>query len=70
MKIGMMNNPRLSVYKEIAAIGRAGFDFVDLTIEGPWMKIEPEKAREYLAQFGLFAVGHTDPCLPYAYPVD
>lgn len=70
MKIGMMNNPRFSVYEEIEAIGKAGFDFVDLTIEGPGMKIEPEKAREHLARFSLFVVGHTDPCLPYAYPVD
>ena len=69
MKIGMMNNPRFSVYDEITAIGEAGLDFVDLTIEGPTLDVDPQKATECLESHGLFAVGHTDPCLPYAYPV-
>ena len=70
MNIGMMNNPRGSVYDEIEAIGKAGFDFVDLTIEGPTLDVDPHKAGTRLQRYGLFAVGHTDPCLPYAYPVD
>lgn len=70
MNIGMMNNPRRSVYDEIEAIGRAQFDFVDLTIEGPTLEVDPQKALAYLKRYGLFAVGHTDPCLPYAYPLD
>ena len=36
MKIGIMNNPSKSVYDEAAFCGKAGFDFLDLTIEGPW----------------------------------
>ncbi|MCP4721151.1 MAG: sugar phosphate isomerase/epimerase, partial [Desulfobacteraceae bacterium] len=35
MKIGIMNNPSKSVYDEAAFCGKAGFDFLDLTIEGP-----------------------------------
>ena len=35
MQIGVMNSPRESVYEEAAAFGRADFDFIDLTIEGP-----------------------------------
>ncbi|MBW2265456.1 MAG: sugar phosphate isomerase/epimerase [Deltaproteobacteria bacterium] len=70
MKIGIMNNPRFSVYDEIEALGKASFDFVDLTIEGPTFAVDPEKVCNLLDKHGLFAVGHTDPCLPYAYPIE
>ncbi len=69
MKIGVMNNPSASVYDEIESIGKAGYDFVDLTIEGPSLSLEVPKVRALLDQFGLSVVGHTDPCLPYAYPI-
>jgi hypothetical protein len=35
MKIGIMNNPSKSVYEEATFCGKAGFVFLDLTIEGP-----------------------------------
>ena len=35
MKIGVMNNPSKSIYEETLAFGKAGYDFIDLTIEGP-----------------------------------
>ncbi len=35
MKIGMMNNPSKSIFDEVAFCGKARFDFLDLTIEGP-----------------------------------
>ena len=35
MKIGIMNNPSKSIYDEATSCGEAGFDFLDLTIEGP-----------------------------------
>jgi sugar phosphate isomerase/epimerase len=69
MKIGVMNNPSASVYGQVEAIGKAGFDFVDLTIEGPSLALEVARTRALLDQYGLFVVGHTDPCLPYAYPI-
>lgn len=70
MKIGLMNNPSKSIYDEIISFGKAGYDFVDLTLEGPdRFKIDVDKVLAILEQYGLFAVGHTDPCLPYAYPV-
>ena len=70
MKIGVMNNPAKSVYTEVSTIGEARFDFVDLTIEGPGaMEVEPAKIRPILDSFGLSVIGHTDPCLPYAYPI-
>ena len=70
MKIGIMNNPSLSVYDEIASIGTAKFDFVDLTIEGPNLSFDANRVRELLARYDLAVIGHTDPCLPYAYPVE
>ncbi len=70
MKIGVMNNPSASVYNEITAFGKAGYDFVDLTIEGPnALDIDVERTRTICKQYDLGVVGHTDPCLPYAYPI-
>ena len=70
MKIGVMNNPVKSVYDEVTAFGEAGFDFVDLTIEGPGaMDVDVAKLRSILDHYGMTVTGHTDPCLPYAYPI-
>jgi sugar phosphate isomerase/epimerase len=70
MKIGVMNKPTASVYDEIESFGQANYDFVDLTIEGPnALDLDVERVRALLDQYHLFVVGHTDPCLPYAYPV-
>jgi sugar phosphate isomerase/epimerase len=69
MKIGVMNDPAKSVYEEVTSFGKAGFDFVDLTIEGPMSNdIEVAKLRPIIDRYGLTVTGHTDPCLPYAYP--
>jgi sugar phosphate isomerase/epimerase len=65
-----MNNPSKSVYDEAAFCGRAGFDFLDLTIEGPGAAdIDIAVLRPILDSYGLFITGHTDPFLPYAYPI-
>lgn len=70
MKLGVMNNPKRSVYDEVAAIGEAGFDFVDLTIEGPAaLDIDTQRMQSILDHFHISVTGHTDPCLPYAYPL-
>ena len=70
MKIGIMNNPLKSVYDEAAFCGKAGFDFLDLTIEGPnATNVDITKFRPILDLYGLSITGHTDPCLPYAYPI-
>jgi sugar phosphate isomerase/epimerase len=71
MKIGIMNNPAKSIYDEVRFCGEAGFDFVDLTLEGPKAAtVDVTKLRPILDRHGLFVVGHTDPCLPHAYPID
>ena len=71
MKIGVMNNPAKSVYDEVTAFGEARFDFVDLTIEGPAaLEIDVAKLQPILDSHGMTVTGHTDPCLPYAYPIE
>jgi len=71
MKIGIMNDPSAAVYDEIRAIAEAGYDYVDLTIEGPMaLNLDIKKVHSLLDRYGLFIVGHTDPCLPYAYPIE
>ena len=70
MKIGVMNHPAKPVYDEVISFGKARFDFVDLTIEGPKaFNIDPEKMRPILDRCHLTVTGHTDPCLPRAYPI-
>ena len=71
MKIGVMNHPAKPVYDEIIAFGEARFDFVDLTIEGPKaLNIDPEKMLPVLDRYNMTVTGHTDPCLPWAYPIN
>jgi len=71
MKIGIMNNPSKSVYDEAAFCGKAGFDFLDLTIEGPHASnVDIAQLRPILDSYGLSITGHTaPPCLPHAYPI-
>ena len=70
MKIGVMNNPTESVYEEAVAFGKAEYDFMDLTIEGPQaLDVDITRMGAILEQHNLAVIGHTDPCLPWAYPV-
>ena len=70
MKIGIMNNPSKSVYDEAAFCGQTGFDFLDLTIEGPHAtNVDIAQLKPILDTYGLSITGHTDPCLPHAYPI-
>ena len=70
MKIGLMNNPLKPIIDEATGCGKAGFDFFDLTIEGPQATtVDIGQLRSILDAYGLSITGHTDPCLPYAYPL-
>lgn len=69
MKIGVMNNPSASVYDEIELFGKAKYDFVDLTIEGPTAFLDVKRVQTLLDKYDLSVVGHTDPCIPFAYPI-
>lgn len=70
MKIGRMNNPGKSLYDEAELCGKAGFGFLDLTIEGPHAAtVDIGRLQPILQSHELSVIGHTDPCLPYAYPI-
>lgn len=70
MQLGVMNDPVKSVYEEVARFGEAGYDFVDLTIEAPnALQIDVDRLRPILDRYDMFVLGHTDPCLPHAYPL-
>jgi sugar phosphate isomerase/epimerase len=70
MKIGMMNNPSKPITDQAAFCGKAGFGFLDLTIEGPHAAVvDVDALKPVLDAYHLSVVGHTDPCLPYSYPI-
>jgi len=70
MRIGIMNNPSKSVYDEAVFCGKAGFDFLDLTIEGPnAANVDIAQLRSILDFYDLSITGHTGPLPPYAYPI-
>jgi len=66
-----MNNPKRDPIQEVCWIGEHGFDFVDFTIEFP-RAYKPDVARlkEEVVRYNLDVIGHTDPNLPYAYPIE
>ncbi|NJK81463.1 MAG: sugar phosphate isomerase/epimerase [Chloroflexaceae bacterium] len=71
MQLGMMNDPRKDACAEARWAAEHGFEFLDLTIEGPAASLEqlavPELHR-ILAESGLAVVGHTAWYLPFASP--
>lgn len=70
MKIGAMNYPKNNLMKEIKWISENGFDFIDLTIEpSRAYKIEVTKVKKALKDFGIEAIGHTNPFLPCIFPI-
>jgi len=69
-QLGLMNNPRRDPVEEVRWFGENGFDFVDFTLEFPRAsKPNVEALKEELSKHDLGLIGHTDPNLPYAYPV-
>lgn len=70
MRFGLMNNPLNPVPDEMEAIASLGFSFVDLTMEGPrGGDVDVARVKEILARRNLFITGHTDPSLPWAFPL-
>lgn len=73
MKIGMMNDPKLDALEEARWAADNGFEFLDLTIEGPRAdidQIDPAALRTLLEQAGMGVVGHTAWFLPFGSPVE
>jgi len=71
MKVGAMNNPRMDLLEEIKWISENGFDFIDLTIEptGSY-HLEVQEVKKALSDYGIEAIGHTNPFLPIIFPID
>ncbi len=73
MQLGMMNNPQADVMEELRWAAAQGFEFLDLTIEGPRAalhQIDPQAIRQLLDHAGMGVVGHTAWFLPFASPFD
>ncbi len=73
MLIGVMNDPRIDIFKEIDWIATNGFDFIELTVEPPgtyYNQLEAKKVREAIERAGLDIVGHTFFALPIGSPVE
>ena len=72
VKVGMMNDPGADPVREAQWAAGNGFDFIDLTLEGPAAAVEdldrPALAA-VLAETGLGIVGHTAWYLPFGSPV-
>ena len=73
MRIGMMNDPRRDALDEARWAAEHGFEFLDLTIEGPAAapeQIDARAIRQVLDGAGMGVVGHTAWFLPFASPVE
>lgn len=75
MKFGAMNDPSKNPVEEARLIGEMGFDYIDLTVEGP--EAPPEivaermgELKDTLSSYGLEIVGHTSWFLQLAHPYD
>src|SRR3712207_7681898 len=72
MQIGMMNDPSADPVAEARWAAEHGFEFLDLTVEGPAASIEHldlNALRQALDTTGLGIVGHTAWYLPFGSPV-
>ena len=68
MKLGMMNDPALDPVREARWAAANGFDFIDLTLEGPAAAAETldvPALRAVLDETGLGLIGHTAWYLPF-----
>jgi sugar phosphate isomerase/epimerase len=72
MQIGMMNDPAVDAVAEARWAAKHGFDFIDLTLEGPAAdvtQVDLESLRSVIDESGLGVVGHTAWYLPFGSPV-
>lgn len=63
-KFGTSTRPSYDILEEIEEIGKLGFDFVEITIEGPKAFAEDhrrrkEKILKLLRKYRMFAIGHS-----------
>ncbi|MBA3945234.1 MAG: sugar phosphate isomerase/epimerase [Herpetosiphonaceae bacterium] len=72
MQVGMMNNPAVDAVEEARWAAANGFDFLDLTVEGPSAsrdRLDVKVLHAVLDEHGLGIMGHTAWYLPFASPV-
>lgn len=72
MKVGMMNDPAVDPLQEVRWAAEHGFDFIDLTLEGPAAQVETLDVaglEEVLRATGIGIIGHTPWYLPFGSPV-
>jgi len=72
MQLGIMNDPRRDACDEARWAAAHGYDFLDLTIEGPAAALEQldlPQLKAILREHGLVLVGHTAWYLPFAAPL-
>jgi len=72
VKVGFANNPKRDILEEIEWIGKNKFDFIDLFLEEDQAvpkRIDVEKVRNLLEEYGLEVVGHTACYLPIGSPI-
>src|SRR5262245_56383715 len=73
MLIGTMNHPARDPFKEIEWMSKAGFDFIDLTLEPPAASVDRldlAALRAALQDHNLQIVGHTAYYLPLCSPFE
>lgn len=71
MRVGMMNDPAVEPVGEARWAAEHGFDFLDLTLEGPAAAVETldlPGLKDVLTDTGLGILGHTAWYLPFASP--
>jgi sugar phosphate isomerase/epimerase len=72
MQVGMMNDPAVDPVTEARWATKHGFDFIDLTMEGPAAAVDQVNVsalKAVLDNSGLGIVGHTAWYLPFGSPV-
>lgn len=72
MQVGMMNDPDKDPVEQARWAAEQGFDFLDLTVEGPGAsvdRLDVGALRGVLDETGLGIVGHTAWYLPFGSPV-
>ncbi len=72
MRLGMMNDPHRDACAEARWAIEHGFEFLDLTLEGPAADVDQvdlPALRSLLRQASMEVVGHTAWYLPFASPV-
>ncbi|HEX6288497.1 MAG TPA: sugar phosphate isomerase/epimerase family protein [Herpetosiphonaceae bacterium] len=72
MQVGMMNDPAVDPVTETRWAAKNGFEFIDLTMEGPAAaaeQVDVAALKAVLEHTGLGIVGHTAWYLPFGSPV-